>query len=234
MTFDDVINDITKLIGLELQSIRPGAAITILEIDKEKNCLILKTSQGQTRSRPLSELQLIWNELIKTPAVHVEGVLHGSGTSRNQPETIFANLPYIEWLKINNKKHIAFVGKSSHPFGTLRQMNPLEAASITQNSENGFDSSKTNLVIVTNDILNTMSILRMVFPGTISTIEKGVYTFECPVFEMLILNSSKVNLNPGCYPVIPKTQTTATEIIEICDEEYYVISKDEIRILMRK
>ena len=56
MNFADVIKDIRKLVGLELQSIRPGASITILEVDEDKGCLILKTKQGQTRSRPLSEL----------------------------------------------------------------------------------------------------------------------------------------------------------------------------------
>ena len=29
MTFDDVVNDISKLVGMELQSIRPGAEIVI-------------------------------------------------------------------------------------------------------------------------------------------------------------------------------------------------------------
>ena len=115
----------------EFSAIRPGATITVLDVDTEKGCLLLKTKQGQTRSRPLSELQTIWNELNQKPAVHVEGVLHVSGTSRNQPETILANLPYIEWLKLNNKKHIAFVGKNTHPFETLKQMSPLDSVGIS-------------------------------------------------------------------------------------------------------
>ena len=59
MTFSDLLNDISKLTGMELQSIRPGATITVLDVDTEKGCLLLKTKQGQTRSRPLSELQTI-------------------------------------------------------------------------------------------------------------------------------------------------------------------------------
>jgi len=127
MTFDDVIQDIEKLVGLELQSIRPGASLTILNVDREHSNLLIKTSKGQTKSRPFGELETIWDELNRSPAVHVEGVLHGSGTSRNQPETIFANLPYIEWLRINNKKHIAFVGNVTHAYGTLKQMDPRNA-----------------------------------------------------------------------------------------------------------
>ena len=96
MNFSDIINDVKKLVGLELQSIRPGASITILEVDSDKGCIVIKTRQGQIRSRPINELQIIWNELNRAPAVHVEGVLHGSGTSRNQPSTNLANLPNIE------------------------------------------------------------------------------------------------------------------------------------------
>ena len=48
MTFSDLLNDISKLTGMELQSIRPGATITVLDVDTEKGCLLLKTKQGQT------------------------------------------------------------------------------------------------------------------------------------------------------------------------------------------
>ena len=44
MTFHDVINDIKKLIGLDLQSIRPGASICIIKVDEEHSCLLLKTT----------------------------------------------------------------------------------------------------------------------------------------------------------------------------------------------
>ena len=86
MNFTEVIKDIHKLVGLELNSIRPGARITITDVDEERGSLILRTSSGQNRSRPIDELQKIWDEMMVKPAVHVEGVLHGSGTSRNQPE----------------------------------------------------------------------------------------------------------------------------------------------------
>ena len=44
MTFSDLLNDISKLTGMELQSIRPGATITVLDVDTEKGCLLLKTN----------------------------------------------------------------------------------------------------------------------------------------------------------------------------------------------
>ena len=51
MTFHDVIDDIVKLIGLPLKSIRPGAEIMVLDVDKENENLQLETSRGQIRSR---------------------------------------------------------------------------------------------------------------------------------------------------------------------------------------
>ena len=82
------------------RDIRPGSNITIIDIDDEHNNIILRTSQGAMKSRPIGELDRIWTELNRTPAVHVDEVLNGSGSSRNQPETILANLPYIEWLQL--------------------------------------------------------------------------------------------------------------------------------------
>lgn len=114
MNFTDVERDVHKLIGLELNSISRSAAITIENIDDEQERLIIRPKNGNSRSRPMDELKRIWDAMQKEPAVHVDKVLNGSGTSRNQPETILAKLPYIEWLRIDNKKHIAYVGESTH------------------------------------------------------------------------------------------------------------------------
>ena len=177
MAFYDVIEDIKKLIGLDLQSIRPGANIRILEVDEDRSCLILQTSAGTTRSRPLGELQLIWNEMNRLPAVHVDEVLHGSGTSRNQPETILANLPYVEWLKLDNKKHIAFVGKNTHPYGTLKQMDSITASNL-HHSNDMDKTNKAKVVIVSSDFANTVSLLQNVLPGALTAIAQGVYSFD--------------------------------------------------------
>ena len=235
MTFIDVVKDVKKLVGLDLQSIRPGAAIKILEVDEEKSCIILRTQQGQIRSRPLSELQIIWDELNRIPAVHVEGVLHGSGTSRNQPETILANLPYIEWLKINNKKHIALVEKNSHAYGTLRQMNSIDAASLINSFQIQEKDEKPRVVIVTNDIAGTLNELSTIIQGSLITLGSGIYKYIGVSFEMLIILASHCNLAVGSYLVIPQSHTTSSKVIDICGSQYYVISESSsAKILMKK
>ena len=134
MTFDNLIRDIKQLKGTKLNSIRPGSDIIIHNVDTEHAKVEIVTINGILKSRPLSEIQKLWKELCSCPAVHVDKVLSGSGSSRNQPETILANLPYIEWFKFDNKKHIVFVGKSTHPLGTLKQMDAVEAEKIRGDS----------------------------------------------------------------------------------------------------
>ena len=53
MTFEDVIKDIVKLVGLNLESVKPGAGIQILSVDLKQGNLQLRTVSGSVRSRPL-------------------------------------------------------------------------------------------------------------------------------------------------------------------------------------
>ena len=204
MNFTDVMNDIHKLVGLELNSIRPGAKITITYVDEERGSLILRTSSGQNRSRPIDELQKIWNELMVKPAVHVEGVLHGSGTSRNQPETILANLPYIEWLKVDNKKHIAFIGKKTHAYGTLKKVDAFEASKIVSKMKSEGEKAKDHFstVIATKDINASIESIQNVCGGFVSTVERGFYQLQTQTDLILFLSADIWELEEGTYCVI--------------------------------
>jgi 5-methylcytosine-specific restriction endonuclease McrBC GTP-binding regulatory subunit McrB len=131
-TFAEVISDLPNLFGLPLQSISGRATpFSVTEVDVYNDRLLLDVG-GSTKTRPLDELQNIWTEMLLRPAVHVDSFLGGSGSSRNQPETILANLPYVEHLMIDNKKHVAFVGKNTHEYGTIHPMNQLEAEDYRQ------------------------------------------------------------------------------------------------------
>ena len=174
-------------------------------------------------------------ELSRKPAVHVDLVLHGSGTSRNQPETIFANLPYIEWVKINNKKHIAFVGENTHAYGTLRQMDAIDAANIENNFETETNTGAASIVVVTPDASSALNYLSSCLSGSVTTIENGAYKFVSSTVDALIVLSSKVRLPVGCYSVLPHAQTSAHEIVTICGKEFFVIAaKNGMNLLMKK
>lgn len=234
MNFADVKEDIHKLIGLELNSIRPGAKITIVDVDDEKGSLLLKTSAGQLRSRPIDELQKIWCEMMISPAVHVEGVLQGSGTSRNQPETILASLPYVEWLKVDNKKHISYVGKNTHPFGTLKQMDAVAAAETSAKMKESKGVSNLNMVIATKDINQSIANFQELCHGTVSTLDKGVYQFETHTDIIIFLSADILSIDEGTYCIIETSQkVNSGKRLRLYGKYYSIISRGNIKVLVQ-
>ena len=73
---------------------------------------------------------------------------------------------------------------------------------------------KVKTVIVIDNVLDTISALQGNPTGTVSTVEKGVYTFENEALEELVMSSSSAPLLPGCYPVLSDTKTTASQPVK--------------------
>ena len=105
--FTEVLADLTNLKGKELHSISGQAAPFFIEEIDEENGRIVLSVQGKRKSRPLQELQNIWSEMMKRPAVHVESFLSGS---------------VVEWLNVDGKKNIAIVDNDTHEYGTIQKM----------------------------------------------------------------------------------------------------------------
>ena len=232
MTFNDVLNDIKKLIGLRLSSIRPGAEITILTIDEEQDNLILITASGTKRSRPLRELRTIWDLLMQKSVVHVDEALHGSGTSRNQPETILANLPYVEWLKVNGKKNLAFVNNPTHPFGTLKEMDVFRAEELVTKLHNQSLDNAPKGLIVTGNVADLISSMIRRCPGTTQTIQNGLYSFITANDSFLIGNDS-IGIPRGTYLIIKVKQLPrAGRVITIANKEYEILDKETAEVLL--
>jgi len=234
MKFDEVINDIKKLVGIKISSIRAGADITLLDVNASDSCLELKDSATYCRSRPLSELRRIWEQLSLHKAVHVDSVLKGSGTSRNQPETILANLPYIEWLIIDGRKHISFVGKSTHTLGTLKQMDAM-AAHALRSSFHAVKNNIPSVIIIADNALSTSSDIEGI--TGLSPIAKtlGVYAHNHFDHEVLVVNTSSMQqpLSPGAYIVINgKSPPSNTKTITIANTEYQLVFRNGINILI--
>lgn len=127
-SFNEMLTDLEQLKGLPLSSISGQAApFRIIEIDRENDRIVLDLG-GSTKSRPLEELRRIWKVMCEKPCAHVDSVLAGSGSSRNQPETILGSLPYVEWVNIKGKKNIAYIGEETHERGTLKKMSAEKTA----------------------------------------------------------------------------------------------------------
>ena len=232
MNYIDIENDVRQLVGLRLNSIIAGSEITIIGIESAQNRIVLETSAGKIKSRPLDELRKIWEELQRVPAVHVDRVLNGSGSSRNQPETILANLPYIEWLRIDGKKHIAFVGKSTHPYGTLKEMSPADAATLV-GSRCSSTQKRLSSLIITRSLREAIEAYKKVFSGTIQALEQGLYLFESDFELVLFCTPETFGLREGTYATTKMRGGDAlAKRIILLGTEYGVFIQDEMKLLV--
>ena len=199
MDFSDIINDLIKLEGIRLHSIRPGAEITIKQVDISQKKVVVESSTGKLQSRSFSEFQRIWEALLSSPAIRVEEVLNGSGSSRNQPETIFANLPYIQWLKIDNKKHIAYVKNATHPYGTIQQMDSIQAALITNTDNFNTLQNNTVILVATDDIGVCAKTITALTGKHGKSDNQGNYIYHLEKLTIVLSDNSKLKIPCGTY-----------------------------------
>lgn len=206
--FDAALKDIEKMIGLEIHSIRPGAEIIIKDVNWDEKRIVITNAAGIERSRPFLEIEGLWNALCLKPAIHVDSELGGSGSSRNQPETILANLPYIEWLKYGQKKHLALIDVPSHALGTLKKMDAIIAEKIKQAlqsvAESGQHHEVAQVVVVSGDITTHASIIESVSGVKARALEQGVYEYQLPSSRFLLVSADAPigDISPGTYLIV--------------------------------
>ncbi|MBL4829038.1 MAG: DUF262 domain-containing protein [Aliivibrio sp.] len=132
MNFDDLLNDIEGLIDLPLKSINPSTPSTTvvsIERDNEKYFVVSERS-NKILKRSFKELHAIWNNLKRDGYCNVEEALQGSYTSRHQPETIFANLPYIQYFKFERRKHLILRESHQHELAELQELPTSEQKKV--------------------------------------------------------------------------------------------------------
>ena len=229
MKFEDVLIDIEKMVGLVLPSIKKGSEITVTDVDVNNQRIELITSKGIKKSRPFSELNNVWNYLCKEPAIHVDTVLSGSGSSRNQPETIFANLPYVEWFIYKSKKHITLVNEPTHDYGTLRKMDDILSEEVKERLEkqNTKITEPGMVVVISNDIREYADQFENLTGLVLKPITLGVYGQMHSGNQILVVSSQHVppNVNPGVYIVIKAKSIPPNGIpIWVQNREFYVLN----------
>ncbi|WP_338519503.1 DUF262 domain-containing protein [Alteromonas gracilis] len=180
MKFQDILQDIEGLVGLELKAVNPKTAnLTVVELDHEGEKFLFKlSSNGRVQSRPFAHLETIWNELLVNSVANVEVVLEGANSSRHVPETIIANLPYVEHFKYDRKKHLYLSGESSHELGELKEAKASDVKKLRLALDNfkNFDR-----VEFSNEFEETLESFdsalkeaRIKFPGEFSTSKLSV------------------------------------------------------------
>jgi len=121
MDWNQTYARLRRMVGMDLRSISGRADITLVSLDRDTYTV---DANSGTVSRQTRELDRIVNQMARNEPVHVDSLLFGSGSSRNHPETVLANLPDVEWLRIRGRKHIVWVGHDTHRLGTLREHRP--------------------------------------------------------------------------------------------------------------
>ncbi|NOI14083.1 DUF262 domain-containing protein [Vibrio hepatarius] len=138
MHFKDVLADIEKLVGKELHSINPKTPsiyVTALDRSLEKY-FVSNSSKSKGTARSFRELEDIWNELTVKGFSNVDQALYGGGSSRNQPETVFAHLPYIQHFRYKNRKHLLLRNESVHELGILSELQSSELRMVRKKIDN--------------------------------------------------------------------------------------------------
>jgi hypothetical protein len=126
LDWDKTYKNLQKLVGKKLKSISGKADITLLELDEQQITIGAKTKSGKSKvvRRSTAKLRDYISKIVLNEPVHADVAVHGGGSSRSHVETLLANMPDVECTKIQNRKHIVWVGKATHKLGTLKQQAP--------------------------------------------------------------------------------------------------------------
>lgn len=192
MNFNDMLSVWAKLKGQTLRSIRRGADIRIVDVDHEHSRVIVEGKSGK-KSRSFPELERVWKALTQHKTVHVDSVLGGSGSSRNQPETLFANLPFVEWLLIDQKKHLLLKDEATHAAGTLREVDSIAAALIRTGAVDRLAPSEVEIVLPVSDIKAVSKVLRELTGVEGQPESPGEYVYQLGSVAVRVVRETSVD-----------------------------------------
>ncbi|WP_281628994.1 DUF262 domain-containing protein [Vibrio sp. St2] len=174
MQFNDVLSDIESLVGKKLQSINPKTPpIFVTKVDrKQKKYFVSPDPDKVGTARFFWELEDILSELNYKGFTNVDQALFGSGSSRNQPETVFANLPYVKHFKYKKRKHILLCSEKTHELGTLLEVSQSDYRVLRKKIDNYYNLSNLDLLQEQKNLLDELTTsLDSVFnkyPGEVS------------------------------------------------------------------
>ncbi|WEI17848.1 hypothetical protein PY247_16035 [Acinetobacter proteolyticus] len=219
MTFEKLLSDISMLIGIELQAINPHTpSITLISLDTNANRYVVKSNDtGKEFSRNIRELSSIFEELDKNRYCNVEQVLQGANTSRHHPETIFANLPYIQFFKFDKRKHLIMIENSTHKLGEIEELSVKEQrwARNAISANKSFNISETAFKIsnIVSELDKEVENLHIKIPGLLleTTIPK--------ILNELTLINDSIQI----ATLIRKNKKTITEKLESIEDKKTLI-----------
>lgn len=233
--FGEALDRLCALRGATLPSIRPGRELTLIKVDVPNGRIVFLTRAQRERSRAISELARLWNALHSKALIHVESELRGSGTSRNQPETLLANLPWVEWLEVDNKKHLTLVSRESHPPGTIKKVDAISAELLRTQATGGSPSAAQALLVAPNPVQAATELATLL--RTQVVYEDGpIYSVTSAYARMLVMEASDFlsaySIGPGCYPILAiERQPQDAEVIAVGRHRFFLLRGEHAVIL---
>lgn len=204
MDWNQVRVSLKQMEGRLLHSISGRSDIRVAEVDDEY--IKLKTASGEIKTRPLAELKRVADTLTLNMPVHVDSVLGGSGSSRNQPETILANLPDVEWMKLDERKHLVWLGRQTHELGTLKKADPYTAKlanSTLADAKIIANQKQISLLILTSHLSKASQFATLVFQGAQPKPLAGGSGYLISSEHVLALLAQHPNPNGNAIEFIP-------------------------------
>ncbi|EGQ8077107.1 MULTISPECIES: DUF262 domain-containing protein [Vibrio] len=207
MKFEDVLDYLEQMIGLNLQPINESnETLVILEVDRDNSRYTVdKTTSTRKRTRPFSELKKILSVLNQKSYASVEQALNGAGSSRHQPETIFANFPCVEHFKYDKRKHLYLRDSNTHSIGTLKELSNPEARELKRRIDRYRDFDISQFYFLHNKQISLLedklSNIFTKYPGegdveTISDVLKELQNLEVKLSESIVtLDLSNISEN---------------------------------------
>lgn len=178
MKFEEILNDIESLlVGKALQSINPSTApIYLVKIDRLSDKYFVSASPADKGvPRSINELKSIWEDLNRKGFASVEQALYGGGSSRNQPETIFANLPYVQHFKFRKKKHILLRHNHVHAPGTISELVGPDFRKVRKQVENYLELTFPYIIkeqkVFLDSINRAFDVITKKYPGEAAVIQ---------------------------------------------------------------
>lgn len=234
MLFGELLDEIEKLKGMWLDPLGRARSVRVVEVDREHERLVLEVKGSGTKAnRAFSELMKLLDALNARPAIHVDSILAGSGTSRNQPETVLANLPFIEVLYIERRKHLAMVATRSHKYGSVREMDSLAAKQVeTELAAEAARPPVTGL-ISTTDLVTTVRTLSKALGMVARMIDEHTASLGEGTEKFWVVQSTDA-LPAGTYLVLDRASALASTHSFVLEHvQYDLVQSAAVPFLVR-
>lgn len=228
MTFEQLLSDIRMMIGIELKAINPHTpSITLISLDSNTNKYIVKSNDtGKEFTRNIKELRYIYDELKKNRYCNVEQVLQGANTSRHHPETIFANLPYLQFFRFENRKHLIMVENQVHKLGEIKELALKDQkwvrSSIIANKSFNITETALKMSIIQNKLNREIENLHIKIPGilvetTIPELIKDLNTIYESIQAATLIRNSKQSAPQTFQDIENKTFFDLSDLVDLSE-----------------